>query len=234
MQNTTNLKLKKPEYTDFADIEDINDNMDTIDEKLHDTKDSVVAFTSSDVADGGASSWTNVTKVASGEKHSSLFAKMSQMFKNIRFLYKLLGTKDISSIGDGTVTGGLFSLNDSFTNLRYTRLHISTIDKPTDARAFAVFFTGSTGTFPLLYSDGTGNVVIIYQNWESISSTLTPVNYSKLVDKGNITGINAGLQASGLIRLKFTYASVDNVPSGGIMSVDGLIRFQPSISYYNS
>lgn len=79
----------------------------------YDTKNSVVAFTSSDVADGDASSWTTVTKVASGEKRSSLFAKMSQMFKNIRYLHKLLGTTDISSIGDGTVTGGLSSLDES-------------------------------------------------------------------------------------------------------------------------
>jgi len=113
MQNTTNLNLKKPEYTDFADIQDINDNMDTIDDAIHDTQNSVATFTSSDVADGSATSWTPVTKVDSGETHKSIFAKMSQMFKNIRFLYKMLGTTDISSIGNGTVTGGLSSLNDS-------------------------------------------------------------------------------------------------------------------------
>lgn len=88
--------------------------------------DGSATFTSSDVADGGASSWTTVTKVASGEKHSSLFAKMSQMFKNIRYLYKLLGTTDISSIGDGTVTGGLSSLNDSLTNYFFGNVLLST------------------------------------------------------------------------------------------------------------
>ena len=119
MQNTTNLNLKKPEYTDFADIEDINDNMDTIDEKLHNTKDSVVAFTSSDVADGSATAWTTVTKLATGEKHSSLFAKMSQMFKNVRYLYKLLGTTDISSIGNGTVTNALSVLNANLVRQYY-------------------------------------------------------------------------------------------------------------------
>ena len=34
MNNTTNLGLKKPEYSDQADIEDINDNMDILDGKL--------------------------------------------------------------------------------------------------------------------------------------------------------------------------------------------------------
>lgn len=115
MQNTTNYNLKKPDYTDFADIADINDNMDTIDAQLAaptgDSADSTTTFTTSDTADGGASSWTNVPALTSGETHKSLFAKMSQMFKNIRFLYKMLGTTDISSIGNGTVTNALSVLN---------------------------------------------------------------------------------------------------------------------------
>jgi hypothetical protein len=115
MQNTTNYNLKKPEYTDFADIADINDNMDTIDAQLAaptgDSADSTTTFTTSDTADGGASSWTNVPALTSGETHKSLFAKMSQMFKNIRYLYKMLGTTDISSIGNGTVTNALSVLN---------------------------------------------------------------------------------------------------------------------------
>ena len=115
MQNTTNLNLKKPDYTDFADIQDINDNMDTIDSELAaptgDSANSTTTFTCSDVADGGASSWTTVPALTSGETHKSLFAKMSQMFKNIRYLYKMLGTTDISSIGNGTVTNALSVLN---------------------------------------------------------------------------------------------------------------------------
>ena len=90
MQRTTNYNLKKPDRTDAALIEDINDNMDALDEELTaptgNSKDSTVTFTSSDVADGSATAWTTVTKVNSGETHKSIFAKMSQMFKNIRFL----------------------------------------------------------------------------------------------------------------------------------------------------
>lgn len=83
-----------------------------------------VAFTSSDVADGSATSWTTVTKLSSGEALKSLFAKVSQMFKNIRYLYKMLGTTDISSIGGGTVTGALSTLNSKST-LRYVDISIS-------------------------------------------------------------------------------------------------------------
>lgn len=81
-----------------------------------DTANNVVSFTSSDVADGSASAWTTVSKLSSGEKHSSIFAKVSQMFKNVRYLYKMLGTTDISKIGNGTCTGAISSLNSGLTN----------------------------------------------------------------------------------------------------------------------
>lgn len=76
------------------------------------TADCTVTFTSSDVADGSATAWTTVSKLESGEKHSSIFAKVSQMFKNIRYLYKILGTTDLSTVGNGTVTDGIKRLSD--------------------------------------------------------------------------------------------------------------------------
>lgn len=81
-----------------------------------DTAENTATFTSSDVADGSASAWTTVSKLSSGEKHSSIFAKVSQMFKNVRYLYKMLGTTDISKIGNGTCTGAISSLNSSLKN----------------------------------------------------------------------------------------------------------------------
>ena len=87
-----------------------------------DTANNVVSFTSSDVADGSASAWTSVSKLSSGEKHSSIFAKVSQMFKNVRYLYKMLGTTDISKIGNGTCTGAISSLNDGLANKSYIKI----------------------------------------------------------------------------------------------------------------
>lgn len=81
-----------------------------------DTAENITTFTSSDSADGSASAWTSVSKLSSGEKHSSIFAKVSQMFKNVRYLYKMLGTTDISKIGNGTCTGAISSLNDGLKN----------------------------------------------------------------------------------------------------------------------
>lgn len=87
-----------------------------------DTAENTATFTSSDVADGSVSAWTSVPKLSSGEKHSSIFAKVSQMFKNVRYLYKMLGTTDISKIGNGTCTGAISSLNDGLANKSYIKI----------------------------------------------------------------------------------------------------------------
>ena len=168
MENTTNLNLKKPDYTDFADIFDINDNMDDIDEAIHDTKNSIATFASSDVADGSATAWTSVAKVNSGETHKSIFAKMSQMFKNIRYLYKLIGTTDISSIEDGTITKGLSSLNDSFVLSQISKIRFGydpnnnycSIRLYTDSTTYFQIYFRSTGVIEgTLFENETGTTV---------------------------------------------------------------------------
>lgn len=87
-----------------------------------DTAENTATFTSSDVADGSVSAWTSVPKLSSGEKHSSIFAKVSQMFKNVRYLYKMLGTTDISKIGNGTCTGAISSLNSGLANKYFIKI----------------------------------------------------------------------------------------------------------------
>lgn len=54
--------------------------------------DSIVSFTSSDTTDADASSWTSVSTLTTGGSLTSLFAKVSQMFKNVRYLYKVIST----------------------------------------------------------------------------------------------------------------------------------------------
>lgn len=71
-----------------------------------DGKDNVETFTSSDVADGSASAWTSVSELTSGEVHSSIFAKVSQMFKNVRFLWKLIGSDSFSNVAS-TLSGAI-------------------------------------------------------------------------------------------------------------------------------
>lgn len=56
----------------------------------------------------------NVTLLTGTDSWSQRFQKISQMFKNIRFILGKLGTTDISSIGNGTVTGALSELNSKY------------------------------------------------------------------------------------------------------------------------
>ena len=94
--------------------------------KTGDSKDNTVTYTSADDASvfnsgnlGGQSAyaWNAVNVMATGEKHSVLFNKISTMFKNIRTIAKLIGTTDISSIGSGTITGAISGMSGDISNI---------------------------------------------------------------------------------------------------------------------
>ena len=78
-------------------------------EKTGDSANNVVTFTSGDAA--SPTGWADIGVVASGEKHSSLMRKFSLAVKNLRYLWKILGSTNLSGIGDGTVTGAINALN---------------------------------------------------------------------------------------------------------------------------
>ena len=75
-----------------------------------DTAKSYTTFDSAD--DKNPTTWSDVELLTSKEEQQSLFSKISTMFKNIRYLYKILGTTDISHYSDGTVTGAIKSACD--------------------------------------------------------------------------------------------------------------------------
>lgn len=60
---------------------------------------------------------TQLTELVAGEKMSTALGKLKTAVKNVISLVKLLGTTDISKIGDGTVTGAVSSLNSNLTNI---------------------------------------------------------------------------------------------------------------------
>ena len=92
-------------------IKDGNGNniVETYQTKTADTANNTVTFSSGDSTN--PTGWAEIVAVASGETHASMFRKFSLAVKNLRYLYKMLGSTDISAIGDGTVTGGLHSVS---------------------------------------------------------------------------------------------------------------------------
>lgn len=75
-----------------------------------DSQDNTVTFTSNDSLTGDS---TPPALLTSGETHASIFSKVSTVFKNVRWLLSKMGTTDISTLGDGTVTGALSTLNSN-------------------------------------------------------------------------------------------------------------------------
>ena len=73
------------------------------------SEDAIFTGVSNDSADNEATSWSSVEKLASSETNGSIFTKISSMFKNIRYLYKIIGTNDISSIGN-SITDAITAL----------------------------------------------------------------------------------------------------------------------------
>lgn len=59
---------------------------------------------------------TTLDELTTGEKLSSILGKIKLSVKNLKSLIGLIGTTDISTIGDGTITGGLSDVNSKLSN----------------------------------------------------------------------------------------------------------------------
>lgn len=78
--------------------------------------DTIATFTTSDTTtDAEIIEYTDMAKLTSGSPLKTLMSIMSKAVKNVRWFQKLLGTTDISGIGNGTVTNAVSTLNDAFT-----------------------------------------------------------------------------------------------------------------------
>lgn len=63
---------------------------------------------------------TTLEELTTGEKLSSILGKIKLAVKNIKSLIGLIGTTDISTIGDGTITGGLSDVNGKLQSKIYS------------------------------------------------------------------------------------------------------------------
>ena len=161
----------------------------TEDGGIGDASNAVVAFTSSDVADGNANDWTPVTPIVTGLNLKTLWERASMMFKNVRYLFKILGTTDISSIGDGTVTGIISTLNSYLTEIKTTVCSVTqgltaqtneiiknnkTIYLSLNISTFTPTTTGwvTLGSIPTGYRPYNEHNIVIYDN---LSNTTKPL-----------------------------------------------------------
>lgn len=108
--------LKKNLVTPDKVEEVVTETMEAEAEKFlsADTKDNTVTFKSDDSVGTTEAPlvWLSTEVLGNGEKHSVLFNKVSRMFQNIRFIWGLIGTADISAYGDGTIRGAIRALKE--------------------------------------------------------------------------------------------------------------------------
>lgn len=93
-KTTTDQKLANIDLTDYL-------------KKTGDASNTTVTFTEP----------AELAQPTTGEKLSGIIGKVSLAIKNIKTLITFLGKTDISSIGDGTVTGAISNVNGKLSNL---------------------------------------------------------------------------------------------------------------------
>lgn len=162
-----------------------------------DSESNVTTFTSNDSTTGDS---TAPALLTSGETHASIFSKVSTVFKNVRWLLSKMGTTDISTLGDGTVTGALSILNSNIgTKLSNTDIKISSktytitsltewwgmyawdtsysdIGIPNNAKIISVYIGTCSGNAPLcatrFYSTSATNIRVIFSRNNPTTFTL--------------------------------------------------------------
>jgi hypothetical protein len=145
--------------------------------------DSTNTFTSGDVADESASSWTTVAKLASGETTTSILGKISTMFKNIRYLYSRLGTTDISDTGT-TITAAIAALESGKSSTSHTH---------------SAFTSAAAGFVPAAKSGTTSYLTSVYvltgAGWKAGTKYNTDTNttYAEYVPTSTASGRSGGL-----------------------------------------
>lgn len=134
--------------------------------KTADTKDNTVSFESEDEL--VPATFADVELLQSGEKHNSFWRKASLMFKNVRRLIYLMGTTDISGIGNGTVTGGLSELNKKIIDVsNYNTLQevFALVTSNTPILCYADWNS------PIARSIDSQNAFLFITNWTCIAIT---------------------------------------------------------------
>lgn len=162
-----------------------------------DSQDNTVTFTSNDSLTGDS---TPPALLTSGETHASILSKVSTVFKNVRWLLSKMGTTDISTLGDGTVTGALSTLNSNIgTKLSNTDIKISSktytitsltewwgmyawdtsysdIGIPNNAKIISVYIGTCSGNAPLcatrFYNTSATNIRVVFSRNNPTTFTL--------------------------------------------------------------
>lgn len=136
-----------------------------------DSQDNTVTFTSNDSLTGDS---TPPALLTSGETHASILSKVSTVFKNVRWLLSKMGTTDISTLGDGTVTGALSTLNSNMNNIILSYPSMDIVSLITNYVTNDNLPLYSLRVFILVSSQGTYQAIICRSNTTWFSGIIIP------------------------------------------------------------
>ena len=105
-------------------------------------------FTSNDASTPTA--WTSSDVILATDTNSSIFAKLTTMIKNVRWLYAKLGDTDFSATGSATVSGAISNLQTSLSGKANTSHTHAVADLPVSSQQ--INSTAYIPTSSLLYS----------------------------------------------------------------------------------
>lgn len=140
--------------------------------------DNETGFSSGD--EGNPDSWSDIDIIESRESPKTLFGKLSTAVKNVRWLYKLLGTTDISGLGEGkakgTVTGAISKLNTDLVDRVYPvgSIYISVISTDPGELFGGTWEVWGTGCVPVGVDESGTNFNIAEKTGGSASISYTP------------------------------------------------------------
>lgn len=184
------FRLTQAEYDALTPYEQTHGNYCITDAgATGDLAGNYVTYTSGDVADVDATSWSTVQPMESREGFAGLFNKISTMAKNVRYLYKIIGTTDLSAISDGTVTGAISNLNtraNNMTNSMISGSNNMTFSGGTTNSANIIIPPGKWLVFVLTSfpANTTGYFITFYNGANQSTSSTTSVSNAS-VGTGN-------------------------------------------------
>lgn len=135
---------------------------------------------------------TTLEELTTGEKLSSIFGKLKLAVKNLKLLIGLIGTTDISTIGDGTITGGLSDVNGKLQWNDWTQL-------PTSQSQISIYYRYNVITTEITVENGT------YTTSASSESEIAqlPLNLRPLrtIYMTGTNGLQVRIESSGSIKI---------------------------------
>ena len=164
MQTTTNLNLKKPEPGDYALVSDINDNMDTLDAKVANVRDSKVTFTDADLDSGITSFPTFLTKIVSGMKLAKFLRDFKAGMGYVLHTGSLINNATCTESGKAldarmgkTLQDQITSLNDSFI---FSDVQKVRFFRETDKISLIFFRNSSSGYQFVMFGSGSNKCIM--------------------------------------------------------------------------